>query len=1018
MNRTKTDVVRIGTVLPLVVAIAISLGVAQAEEVDAGLSIAPRSAIADQPVSTDTSAQATTDKSAGKSGTPGTTTDNQVQTLQAVTVTGTRIPQPSLISSAALQALTPTEIRLQGTVSVDKLLANVPSAATISSSNTDSENSFSTVGLRGFGANRTLVLIDGTRVVPGDPTAFNTGATDINGTNLNFVPTALVQRVDVLTGGASAIYGSDAIAGVVNFVMKHDFDGFSLDGQWSQSGEGDGTNYTPTVIWGANAADGKGNVTLYAAYTQQSPVSLQARPFSSCAWLPNGKGGRRCFGSSIIPAGNFTSLDRPLGDNTVMINPDGTRTFVPQDGSVFNFDKYSNLVRSDRRYNFGGFANRQINDHFEVYGSAMFMRDTNENPSAPTTLNFSENQINCGNPFLSDSQRGYLCPNPGQTQANTLIGRRLLEMGGRTTVAENSEYRIQLGVKGEISDGWNYDVSAQRSENSVSQEYLNFNSAQRTQQALQATTDSSGNPVCIDASGGCVPLDLFHYLGVTPAMADYIRTEGLENGTITQQVATATVNGDLGQYNLRGPFAKDGIKVAGGLEYRREGLDFLPDPGLQSGDTQGEGGGVPAVSGRFNVADAFSELQVPLVQDHPFVKDLSLDAAYRYSKYRIATRASQLDTHAYKLGLRYAPDDDIALRASWNRSVRAPDMQELFFPTSIKVLQSGDPCSGTDPASPLAQCANTGVTAAEYGNIQQCPSQQCNVRVGGNLDLKPEESITRQLGLVLTPRFLKGFTSTIDYYDIVLTGAIGSISPTAILGSCLQGGLFCNQIQRAPNGALFGNGSGAFINSTDLNTGFLRSRGFDVSLNYDRYLSDMGLGDNGHVIFNLTGTYVSDFDHKNTPVSPEFNCAGLYGHVCGVPSPRWRHQARLTWENPMGAVPGLAVSLQWRYIGGVSLDANRDNSQLNPTGAAFDSVDAKIPTISYLDLAGTYQLPFQNQDISLRFGVNNLTKRNPPIITLNALPLTTVYATPNNTFASLYDTLGRVFFVGVHANFD
>ena len=1013
------SVVKARVVLPLVVVIVMALGTAQATE--AGSSPAtPRSADTSQPAQPADAAQTAADQTASTPDASAPAPADQVKTLPGVSVTGTRIPQPSLTGSAALQSISANEIQLQGVVNVDQLLSNVPSAATLSSSNTDSENSASTVGLRGFGANRTLVLINGTRLVPGDPAAFNTAATDINGANLNFIPTALVERVEVLTGGASAIYGSDAIAGVVNFIMKQDFEGFSFDAQGTQSGHGDGTTYSPTVLWGANTADGKGNVTLYASYTQQSVVPLVARKFSSCPYLPDATGnGRECFGASSIKEGNFTSLDRPFGDNNVMVDPNGTHTFVPYDGHVYNFDLEAYLVRPARRYNFGGFAHHTINDHFEVYGSAMFMEDKNRARSNAPQLNFAQVDINCSNPFLSAQQRSYLCINPGQTQASTLVGRRFAEMGPRNIESNNTGYRVQLGVRGTITDGWKYDVTAQRSENSTTQKYLNFTSLARSRQALQVTTDGSGNPVCIDPSGGCVPLDLFNYLAITPDAANFIRADGLEDATTAEQVATASVTGDLGRYNLRLPWAKQGVQFAGGVEYRRNSLDFLPDAGIRAGDTTNEGGAVPAVNGRFNVSDAFAELQVPVIQDRPFIQDLTLDAAYRFSKYRIATRESQLDTHTYKFGVRYAPDSNIALRASWNRSVRAPDIQELFFPATVTVQQAADPCAGTTPNATLEDCQNTGVTPAEYGNIAQCASQQCNVRIGGNLNLKPEESITRQLGVVVTPQFLKGFTATVDYYDIVLTGAIGAIPPLAVLGSCLRNGEFCDKIQRGNNGILFGDPTQAFIDATDVNTGFLRSRGLDVNLNYDSYLSDLGLGDNGRVTLNLNGTYVSDFKHKDTPTSPQYNCAGLFGPVCGVPSPRWRHQSRLTWENPMGVMPGFAASLQWRYIGKTSLDFNHtDNPQLNPTGSSFDGVDAAIPGISYFDLAATYQLPFENQDVSVRFGVNNVTNRNPPVITLVGLPLTTVFAPPSNTFASLYDTLGRVFFVGIHANFN
>ncbi|HUH31642.1 MAG TPA: TonB-dependent receptor plug domain-containing protein, partial [Rhodanobacter sp.] len=556
MNRFGAgSVIRMGAVLPLVVAVMLSLGAADAAQVAPG-SAAPRAADAGPSQQVAAPAQTATGQAADKPDATGAATPEQAQTLQGVAVTGTRIPQPSLTGSAALQAISANEIQLQGTVNVDQLLSNVPSAATLSSSNTDSENSASTVGLRGFGANRTLVLINGTRLVPGDPAAFNTAATDINGANLNFIPTALVERVEVLTGGASAIYGSDAIAGVVNFIMKQDFEGFSFDAQGTQSDHGDGTTYSPTMIWGANSADGKGNVTLYAGYTQQSGVSLQARDYSRCPWLPNESGtARECFGASSIQEGNFTSLDRPFGDNNVMVDPNGTRTFVPYDGRVLNFDEDAYLVRPDRRYNFGGFAHHKINDHFEVYGSAMYMQDKNRSLSSPPQLNFSQVDINCSNPLLSGQQRDYLCPNPGQIQASTLIGRAFKEMGPRTIESENREYRIQLGVRGAISDGWKYDVSAQRSENTTTLEYLNYSSLRRARQALQVTTDGNGNPVCIDPADGCVPLDLFQNLAVSPAAANFIRSDGLEHATTIEQVATASVTGDLGRYNLRSPFA-------------------------------------------------------------------------------------------------------------------------------------------------------------------------------------------------------------------------------------------------------------------------------------------------------------------------------------------------------------------------------------------------------------------------------------------------------------------------------
>ncbi|MDE2149140.1 MAG: TonB-dependent receptor [Gammaproteobacteria bacterium] len=931
--------------------------------------------------------------------------------LQGVEVTGSRIKQPTLTGSAALQSINNKELKLEGTVSVDSLLNNLPSAFTTSATAIDTGASVATVDLRRLGANRTLVLIDGKRMVPGDPSS--TGGT---AANLNFIPAALVERVDVLTGGASAVYGSDAISGVVNFIMKKDFDGFSIDGQGSRTDSGDATNYTTNLIWGSNFSGGAGNVTLYAGYTRFDALTVGARDFSKFL-LGTNRAGTQHFllGSSNIPDGRFVSYDEPPGSNVMILDPNGSRTFVPDDGRVFRTQATA-LQRPDKRYTLGGFAHRQFDSHFDVYGSAMFMTDTVSNLLAPGGTFFRTFNINCDNPLLSGQERGFLCPNAGQTEANVSIGKRTVEFGARRDDMRNTEYRIAFGLRGDIVDNWSYDVSAQRSETIFSLAHLNDVSAQRTQQALQVTTDSSGNPVCIDPTGGCVPLDLFQVGQITPAQGNFVSVPAVQQGNTVEQVVTASITGDLGRYGLRSPFAKRGTQLAGGFEYRTEALDFRPDQEFASGDL-GEGLVTPPVSGRFNVRDWFSELQLPIAEGLPFVKLLQLDTAYRLSDYKIASRSSELFTHAYKFGLRYAPVDDIAFRASWNRAVRAPDLNELFFPTSLQVFNGSDPCAGSTPQATLAQCERSGVTPAQFGNILNCPTGQCNLKFGGNTNLNPEKAITRQAGIVLTPRFLKGFTGTIDYYNIVLSGAIGTIAPQTVLSECLTNGQFCEQIHRGAAGQLFG-GPTNFVGATNLNTGFIKERGVDFDFNYSRYLNDLGLGDNGRVDINFVGTYLNSFQRKNTPTSSAFECAGRFGVVCGVPLARWRHKMRATWENPLGMVPGFALSLQWRYIGSAALDANQSsNSQLNPTGSSFNRIDGVIPAKQYTDLTMTYRLPISTQDVTLRFGINNLGAEGPPIISVFQLPSISTTSIAPNTFPSVYDTLGRVFFLGVTADF-
>jgi iron complex outermembrane receptor protein len=936
--------------------------------------------------------------------------------LQTVEVTGSLIRQPSLSGDAALQTVNSREIQLEGAVSVDSLLKNLPQVSTISSTANSSARGIATVNLRNLGPSRTLVLIDGKRVVPGDPTG---GAgTEVN---LNFIPSALIDHVDVLTGGASATYGSDAIAGVVNFIMKKNFEGFEVDGQWGESGSGDGANYTTNLIWGSNFADGAGNVTLYAEYTSFDAVSQAARSFSATQLgLNAAKTGLVAAGSGNIIEGQIVSFDQPQSSpyRDVMLDPGGTRALVPYDGRQFNYNPYNYLQRPDKRYNLGGFAHREFNANADVYGSAMFLQDRIANQFAPGGTFLDEFLINCGNPLLSAQEQGVLCPDAGQTQADVLSGKRTTEFGNRLNEIDNTSFRIVFGIRGAIAPGWSYDASVQRSEASEAQSTAGNLSNMRVSQALQVTSGANGSPVCIDPSGGCVPLDLFQLGALTPAQEKFVAVTSLDEGETVQQVATASVNGDLGQFRARSPFARRGAQFAAGVAYRRETLDFQPDTEESSGDVVGSAAVVP-VSGQFNVRSYFGELQLPLIEDRPFAKLLQADTAYRLSDYDIAQRSADLFAHTYKFGVRYAPVEDVTLRGSWSRAARAPDLNELFFPSALGLFVGNDPCAGANPAATLQQCEHSGVTAAQYGAIPQCVNSSCNSLLGGNPQLKEEDAITRQIGLVLTPRFLPGFAGTIDFYEISLSGAIGTIPALTELTDCVQSGLFCGTVHRGAHGQLFGSND-AFVEATNINTGLLEQHGVDFALNYGRSLSDLGLGDNGRISLHFTGTWLLSYQSKATPTSAALECAGRFGTNCsnigadtltvGSPNPRWRHQARLTWEDPMGVLPGFAASLQWRYIG----SSSADNSVALPA-SALQSI-GRIPVKQYTDLTLTYQLPLNAQDIGLRLGVNNLSNEQPPVIARQLLGGVGQSST-GNTFPNVYDTLGRVIFLGFDANF-
>ncbi|HVS77424.1 MAG TPA: TonB-dependent receptor [Steroidobacteraceae bacterium] len=965
-----------------------------------------------------------------------------MQSLQEVVVTGSRIKQPTLTGSAALQVVNSAELKAEGTQSIETMLNALPSVqgnfSLTQTSNPGGARGVANVDLRGLGPSRTLTLIDGKRVMPGSPL----GGPEAD---LNFIPQALIERVEVLTGGASSVYGSDAVAGVVNFIMKKDFNGFAIDSQGNITGAGDGASYDTTLIWGSNLAGGAGNVTLYAGYSHFNAVSDGQRPFGvyALATLPNGQPATsasqcqavygpasivafsRCSaGSSAIPNGRFISDDRAAAGLAAagIVDPAGSPAILPDNGEQYNFNPLNYLRLPDDRYNLGGFAHRELSPHLDLYGSAMFMQDESITQAAPDAIINTFN-VNCDNPLLSAQEQAWLCADAGLSPtslAKVVFFKRTVEAGNREDDIRHTDYRIVFGAKGALVDDFSYDISVQRGESRLDENFSGVLSETNLQQALLATTGPNGSVVCENPAGGCVPANVFQVGGLTAAQLKYLGITAQEQGTTVEKVGSASVSGDLTPYHIVSPLAKNGVGVAAGLEYRQEALNFLPDQEYQSGAL---GSPTPPVSGRFNVRDYFGELQLPVIEDRPYARLLQLDTAYRLSDYQIQGRGSSLLTHAYKFGVRYAPIRDVTLRWSWNRAVRAPDINELFFPSAVGGVTGSDPCSGAiNPATgvvsggaTLAQCERTGVTAAQYGTIQQCPAGLCNGLGGGNRDLQAESAITRQLGVVLTPRFLRGFAATIDYYEITISKEIGTVRFGTVLTECINQGLFCDAIHRGSAGELFGSPT-AYVSGTNVNVGYVREKGVDFSFDYHRDLSDFGLRNAGRVALSFAGTYLKSLEEQAAPGVPAYDCAGLYGFTCGFPRPHWRHTMRATWLAPSDwAVAGLGVSLRWRYIGSASLDKNQTGTIL--AQGTPDLVDAVLDRRQYLDLTLSYQM--RSQDVAFRFGVNNLTGVDPPLTSTTGA---NSFANPQffgdaNTYPVLYDSLGRVIFLGVTANF-
>jgi iron complex outermembrane receptor protein len=1004
-------------------------------------------------------------------------------TLQEVIVTGSRIPVPANISGTSpIAVVSNQEILLQGHTDITDVINSLPQ--NIIGGNADFGNTsspltatggFSTVDLRGLGPQRTLVLVNGRRLGVGDPSTSNQNVAS----DIDQIPAPLIERVDVVTGGASATYGSDAIAGVVNFILKKDFQGLQIDGQYGFSDHDqhsrhiqallgaddpntgftaqsvvphgnirDGYKHDLSMIMGTNFADGNGNVTGYFVYHDQQPIAASARDFSDCQLVSNGTiasptfTGVECLGSSN--SNRFTPRGAAPGTGTRFTVVGNQFLPWPQPGSsppaIFDFNNYEYLQRQDKRFQAGFMAHDDINDWIKPYMEFGWMDDRSTAVVAPSALfvagnpvTFDNNYlINCSNPLLSAQQRGLLCT-PGQIAGDTAtpgsagnsadvqIGRRNIEGGGRQSIFEHNNFRLVVGTRGDVIQGWNYDLYASYYYVTTFQANNNYLDYAKIGNALQATTDPvTGAPVCI-GGGQCVPYNIFKTGGVTPAALGYLQTPGTAYGNNTEQIAHVDVTGDLSRYGLQSPLAKDGLAVNFGGEHRKDTVTFSPDGAELSGNLAGFSGALVPIDEHYDINEAFFEVRVPIAHDLPGVHDLTMDTGYRYSDYNTTGT-----TNTYKFEVQYAPIQDARVRFSFDRAVRAPNLIELFLAPSYgqENVLGTDPCAGV-PSATLAQCMRTGVTAAQYGNgttannITQCVSGQCGQVIVGNDQLKPEIAKTWSVGLSFTPVELPGLTASVDYYHIRLENQIGNYPFATILSGCLNDNnpIYCSQIVRTPQGSLTGAtvaGGGYFLQK-DYNLGLSVVSGIDLQMNY-RWTMPVG----GTLSAALNGAYLLHDTFSPFPGAGSFDYAGLFGSTNqpaqGSVNPHWRHNLRLTWDTPWNVL----LSAQWRFIGPTSYDNNSTNPLLQGKEGAsgggnnppffYNDYNARITGWSYLDLTAVWHAW---KGLDVRAGVTNLLDKDPPVIPSSDI---SGNSGPANSWAA-YDYLGRQLFVAFTAKF-
>ena len=994
------------------------------------------------------SAQTTTDTPATQNeGTtapiaPATSNTPDADTGGDIVVTGSRIASPNLTSASPITVVNSQEIRLQGATRVEDVLNSLPQTfASQSSSVSNGSNGTATANLRNLGDQRTLVLVNGRRLMPGDPNSTSSAA------DLNVIPSTLIKRVDVLTGGASSVYGSDAVGGVVNFVLDTDFTGVSVDANYgfynhnnnnqrlqnlvrssgydAPSGfTNDGKQFDVNLKIGGGTEDGRGHVVGYLGYRKIDAITQGSRDYSSCGLNTGAAGSNEyvCGGSTTAFPANFT-----LGDAVFNGTATGLQQLYTLNGggaltpgrTLYNANPLNYYQRPDTRYTAGFFAHYDVSEGFKPYAEFMFMDDRSVAQIAPSG-NFSNTEtLNCNNPLLSAAQAATFCratnlvrdgngapilrTNPDGTTyniANVRIGRRNVEGGGRQSDQTHTSYRFVAGARGDIAQGVSYDVFGQYGTTKYNQIYRNEFSVSRTQRALDAITDTRagsatlGQVVCRSVVDGtdpnCVPLNIFGSAPITPEALNYVQVAGFMQGQTKEKIVSGSVTVRGAEYGVTSPWASEGIALNFGGEYREESLELEVDTAFATGDLAGQGGATLPVGGQYNVKEFFAELQVPLVSDRPFFHELTVNGGYRYSDYNTSG-----GVHSYKGEITWAPVRDLTFRGGYNRAVRAPNVQELFRAQSVQIDGATDPCAGTNPTATREQCVNLGVPTNLYGLIQDNPSEQYNGLVGGNPNLRPETADTFTAGVILQPRFLPGFNLTVDAFSIKVKDIIGVIGADTILNQCVQTAdpAFCGLINRDANGTLW-QGNTGYVVDTNLNAGSIKTRGIDVSAGYVVRTASAG-----SFAANFTGTYVDEFTRDKA--GARFDCAGLYGAQCGYPQSKWRHQVRLTWDGP----DGIGISGRWRYLSATEFERTSSNSDL---AAAFFPLDARVPSQSYFDLALTARV---QDGFTFRLGANNLLDREPPVLSATASPIGSFGN--GNTYPGIYEANGRYIFVGL-----
>ncbi|MEP4486351.1 MAG: TonB-dependent receptor [Halioglobus sp.] len=913
----------------------------------------------------------------------GTAIAQDEQMIEEVVITGSRIKRPDLEAVSPYTVINAEEFKLSGTINVEQKLAELPSTLpSFGPSSNNPGDGTARVDLRGLGSARTLVLVNGRRWIP----ATQTGVVD-----LNTIPGTLIKRVDVVTGGASAVYGSDALAGVVNFEMIDDFEGVEITGLYDVTDENDAEKYNMDITMGGNFADGRGNVVIYGSYSKREDLFAGDRDFSELSLQDGtndaGKPALIPGGSSGIPGSRvFGGPTLPNGEVLGTFNQDGSGRAFQDPEDRFNYAPDNFLQLPQERYMVQAFGHYDINEHVRAYSEYAYSYNKVPQELAPTPA-FTGIAVNPNSAFFGpDVQEALNGIAAEDGTAYLYIGRRMVENGSRQAIDVRDAFRVLVGAEGAITDNWSYDTYYSYANLDNSQELNNDVSASRFKQAALVTDDGTA---CQDPSGGCAPLNIFGAGNISQEAVDFVNIGASNITKLQQEVIQASVFGDLWTI----PTSDYPVAVVLGYEHRRDESSFRPDTFLSSGDVLGFNAGKPTV-GSYKVDEWFGEVSVPLLSGMPFAEDLTLWGAYRDSDY---SNIGGVDSWA--TAMNWTPIDSVKFRIGYQEAVRAPNVSELFLGQANGFPSATDPCSAGGfqaGVTDAALCEATGVAPGQVGNFVQA-NDQIEGLFGGNPDLKEEESETFTVGVVWQP--LDSLDMTLDYYDIEITDAISVLggSVTNVLDLCYNeiqsaSSEFCQAISRRPDNNV------DQVNVLNANIGKIETSGIDFNAYYSTDFG-FGFGSSGSTLdINFNSTWLDKFDV--TPVADLANrvdvCAGSFGNVCGSPLPEYSWNTRATWRTNNWTFSGLL-----RYIG------ETDDDRIENTSAKSGELAApSIGEVVYLDLTVAYAF---EQGYTVSFGGTNITDEEPD--------KTGSVSEQSNTFPSTYPLFGPRYFVSASMKF-